>query len=494
MTVLGALIMSSLTAGSCKFMSISITTINLPPGYNTSNFTTVVPRPTPAPTATTMPVGNNTLNSTVEAQSAPATAVNIQESQESPLQTPTFNDNENVAGDRGSPWGSGNRRQRALDANSSSSNTSNIGWIDVLLADPLIQELLADYDNASNTFEATIGLHRWNPQFEGCREIDDTVDFDNFFATARTGAILAISFGCVALGLLCIEVLCCRYCCSRLILSLVLVMAFLGQLLTFVAYGTSHCQEQGDSSTTVSNKGYTCAYDDGTTLSIIALILYMVAGLLVCPTPKGKPILLVLVERERRQREQEQAYEPCCWCFMSPKNEKATDEEFAVSAAGAVVAVDPALQQQQMQQQAIMQQAQQQHQQQKPMSSSQLISFTSAAAVASASSVPQQNPMSSTQLFSSTAAVASASSFPNEVVVMSSQQHDGVSLGSRLGGQNSVEDMDISGLSSPPRPSGTRNQPVATAAASVPVPEATDRTVYSTAEVFEKDLYFDTEE
>lgn len=84
---------------------------------------------------------------------------------------------------------------------------------------------------------ATVGLYRYDPNYEGCREITD--DFDQLsgqFTAARAGASLAAIFGVSGLGLLLVDLLCCRFPCSRLLISLLFVFAFVAQALTFLVF------------------------------------------------------------------------------------------------------------------------------------------------------------------------------------------------------------------------------------------------------------------
>ena len=88
-----------------------------------------------------------------------------------------------------------------------------------------------------NVSIVSIGLYQYDPDYDGCRKISD--DFDQLagqFTAAQIGVSLAAIFAAAALVLLLIDFLCCRFPCSRFEISLLCVLALVGQALTSLVF------------------------------------------------------------------------------------------------------------------------------------------------------------------------------------------------------------------------------------------------------------------
>jgi len=88
-----------------------------------------------------------------------------------------------------------------------------------------------------NISTTSIGLYKYDPGNEGCREI--TEDFDQLsgqFTAARVGVSFAALFSGVCLILLLIDLLCCRFFLFRFLVSLLLFLAVFGQALSFLVF------------------------------------------------------------------------------------------------------------------------------------------------------------------------------------------------------------------------------------------------------------------
>lgn len=165
-----------------------------------------------------------------------------------------------------------------------------------------------------NATSVSFGLVSWDPYNTGC--VRYTKDLESTLVlTAQVGGFVGASAGFVVLLILLVEFVCCRFWCSRFFVCLLLILALIGQSLTFLLYASEYCINRADSS-------YPCTFSAGTGLSIASTVLFLFSAIVVCATPKPKPLVKMFMEQERRGHNTDQ----CCYCFRN-KNKKPTDEE-----------------------------------------------------------------------------------------------------------------------------------------------------------------------
>jgi hypothetical protein len=129
--------------------------------------------------------------------------------------------------------------------------------------------------------KGTIGIFRWQPAGEDdeCKTWNDS----------QRGTSLQTSQFCMVVSVICAlfslffvvaEWMCIRCCCSTLFTSLGLGLAVVFGGLTYVMYGSSFCLS-----------GFDCSFGTGATLNLVSMILYFVASILLCVTPKPEPCI-----------------------------------------------------------------------------------------------------------------------------------------------------------------------------------------------------------
>lgn len=92
-------------------------------------------------------------------------------------------------------------------------------------------------DLLRNVTIATVGLFRYDANNEGCRDIPDNFEqLSGGFVAAQVGSSLAVLTGAVGLALILVDLLCCRFPCGRFLISILFLVAFIGQLLGFLVY------------------------------------------------------------------------------------------------------------------------------------------------------------------------------------------------------------------------------------------------------------------
>lgn len=160
-----------------------------------------------------------------------------------------------------------------------------------------------------------LGLFRYNPSGTGCIDYADPSK-SGWLLAAEVGGVIGLLGGAAAAFILIVELTCCRFVCARCMVAILLVMAFLGQGLTFLVYASEACVSR-------SFQAYACVAQRGSILSIIATGTYFICSIAVCPIPKPKPLLKMLIEHDFRGGKTD----PCCPCF---RREKPVDEEAAL--------------------------------------------------------------------------------------------------------------------------------------------------------------------
>jgi len=160
---------------------------------------------------------------------------------------------------------------------------------------------------------AAFGLFQWSPNMMGCTDYDDTSQLGTAFKTARVGGVLASSAGILALFIATVEFICCRFVCARVLMCILLVIALIGQGLTFVLYASDICLHKG-------NVVYACDFGAACGWSVLATFCFLAASVFVCPTPKPQP----LCKKMCGEREQRPVADPCCYCI---RREKHVDED-----------------------------------------------------------------------------------------------------------------------------------------------------------------------
>jgi hypothetical protein len=125
----------------------------------------------------------------------------------------------------------------------------------------------------------TIGLFEWDaPGSNSCAEWDSDL-LGQSLTTARASITLAIIFAFIAGFLVLFEMIFLRICCSRLVESTAFFLAQAFTWLVYVVYGSTYCTT-GD-----------CDMGSGAYYNMVAGILYFIASLLMCCTPKPEPLI-----------------------------------------------------------------------------------------------------------------------------------------------------------------------------------------------------------
>jgi hypothetical protein len=169
--------------------------------------------------------------------------------------------------------------------------------------------------NNGEVVEAGFGMLQWSPNFLGCTDYADRAGLGTAFRTGQAGALMAVSFGLLAALLNVTELLCCRFVCAKVLACGALIVALVGQALTFVLYASDVCLHR-------DNAVYACRFGSGCAWSIAALLCFLLSSLLVCPTPKPDPLCKQVCDQTRHNRGQqrENVSDPCCYCFRKKKD------------------------------------------------------------------------------------------------------------------------------------------------------------------------------
>ena len=194
--------------------------------------------------------------------------------------------------------------------------------------------------NIGNVTTASVGLFRWDPDGEGCRDISD--DFDDaliggWFTAARVGSSLALVLGIIGICLLGVDLLCCRFPCSRLFISTLFVAAAVSQALTFLVYAGEVCEP------TYKGGPFPCNANSATWTSVASLCIFLLGSVLSCLVPKPVPAF----HRLKNYIANDQ-HDPCFYlCTKThPRGEAAavdeevTDEEADATDTGKVAEMD----------------------------------------------------------------------------------------------------------------------------------------------------------
>lgn len=209
---------------------------------------------------------------------------------------------------------------------------------------------------------ANIGLLNWEPGDLGCRSYDNPKSMDSFFRGARICGMLAAIFACVAFILFFVECVFWRFLCGRALITFLALFGFLlqgkfpnfqcmkasasltrtGPLtlfssltkphagMTFLVYASEYClQTRGD-------YAYSCGFETGSFLSTVAVALLLISTFLVCCTPKGKPLLKILMDKPKTKNDTDK--DSCFYCCTKKDkldDEAGEDEEQAEGVVGA---------------------------------------------------------------------------------------------------------------------------------------------------------------
>jgi hypothetical protein len=181
-----------------------------------------------------------------------------------------------------------------------------------------------DYNATANLTSAGFGLLQWSPNNWGCTDYSNKGGMGTAFSTAQVGGLLASIFGLIALFFHATELVCCRFVCAKVLGCLALLIAVIGQSLTFVLYASDVCLHRG-------NVVYACDFGQGCAWSILAFCFYLLSTLLVCPAPKPQPLCKAVCEKAssagRQQQKQQDVSDPCCYCFRYKRDGAAPPSE-----------------------------------------------------------------------------------------------------------------------------------------------------------------------
>jgi hypothetical protein len=189
----------------------------------------------------------------------------------------------------------------------------------------LLPEETSDFTSSNptlgNVTQAGFGMLQWSPNFWGCTDYANRASLGTAFRTGQAGALLATSFGLLALLLNVTELLCCRFVCAKVLACLALIVALVGQALTFVLYASDICLHR-------DNAVYACQFGSGCAWSIVAFLCFLLASLLVCPAPKPNPLCKQVCDKRHSRGPQQQnapVSDPCCYCFRKKKKDDDAD-------------------------------------------------------------------------------------------------------------------------------------------------------------------------
>lgn len=137
-----------------------------------------------------------------------------------------------------------------------------------------------------------------------CNLEEAYTDDDRFVAAARSSLVLSMLCGSAALVMVLFEWLLCEVCCAGCLEGIAFVGAWACGLGVYLLYAIEECgdlkDELGDD--VVSNlggsiipdgipTGQNCQWGQGSTYNLLACIAYFGCGILLCFTPKPKPLL-----------------------------------------------------------------------------------------------------------------------------------------------------------------------------------------------------------
>jgi hypothetical protein len=157
-----------------------------------------------------------------------------------------------------------------------------------------------------------------DPNGAGCVEYPADATIEPTDNTARVCGALAAFFGFIALCLILFEFCICKLWCARCLLSGVYAVAYVCQGITFLIYNNGTFCTAG---------GTNCSWGQGSTWSVLALILYFISSCIMCCTPRPDPLLCKHREHKKEEKKaQEMADE------ITAKDKAASSAEKGASA------------------------------------------------------------------------------------------------------------------------------------------------------------------
>ena len=102
-------------------------------------------------------------------------------------------------------------------------------------------------------------------------------------------------------------------------ISTLLVIALIGQCLTFIGYGTDVCAAKNGSP-------YHCNAGLGTGWSMLAFIFYLVTSLLLCCSPQATPFVMAQMAK-KKDKENKTTNDGCFYCCKKEEEEEEEEEE-----------------------------------------------------------------------------------------------------------------------------------------------------------------------
>jgi hypothetical protein len=229
---------------------------------------------------------------------------------------------------------------------------------------------LSDTDSSRviNFTIADIGIYRYNPDLQGCRDIPDDIDYSGTYKTVRTGAAFAILCAATSICLVFIELTCCRFPCSATLMSSFFFFAAIFQSLTFLMYnveiwyvpdatsctswslwiGLVWCRTYlyltlllvsfwfsslslsasiSTSPPKSDNGTYLCSPAAGTWFATLAVLLLLGLAMTVCCIPQPVPIVFRI--QQMKNRNGTRMTDPCCafWVVRKPNDKQDKEDE-----------------------------------------------------------------------------------------------------------------------------------------------------------------------
>lgn len=146
--------------------------------------------------------------------------------------------------------------------------------------------------------------HEKCPNNLGSNEMED----DPFMKAARTMMTIAMIAAFCAICMLFFEFLLCRICCAVVLQNLAFVAASLLGGLAYLSFGSEYCTTDGEGYKTILEnlpsqaasvyKGsqdledlYNCSFGRGCKYNLCAMVIYLGASVVLCCTPKPKPLI-----------------------------------------------------------------------------------------------------------------------------------------------------------------------------------------------------------
>ena len=93
-------------------------------------------------------------------------------------------------------------------------------------------------DRLINVTRAEIGIYRFNPNDEGCREIPDDLDYHATYKAVRVGAAFSILWSAISIAMVLIELVFCRFICSQQLIGGFFFSAAAFQSMTVLVYAS----------------------------------------------------------------------------------------------------------------------------------------------------------------------------------------------------------------------------------------------------------------